>query len=348
MARNGLNVAIYDPSSTGGITHYTFQLAESLVRAGCRVTLITSEDYELKALQRRFDVWYLFKPSRLRAWVSRLRAAGAPNAGPAPGDPSRNTTSHRRELAGSVLGALRSLRLMAVLLRAALKLRRDGTDIVHVHWLLDRRADRVFVRTLRRFGIRVVHTVHDVLPHDAYTAQNKAFFQRLYRYPDKLIVHSENNRREMLDLFPIDPQRLCVVPHGRHGIFFECFGTSVPAARDRLAIPSGTKVILFFGLIKRYKGLEHLLQAFDTISAQRSDVLLLIAGRTPDNDPESRRHYEPMLAHYVSRPNVRFADAYVPFDRVADYFLAADLVVIPYTKASQSGVLLTAYAAASE
>ena len=343
MVRNGISVAIYDPSTAGGITHYTFQLAEGLCHVGCRVTLITSSDYELGALQRRFEVWYLFRPSRLRAWVSKRRPAASLNASNSPVS-SPNSTRQPRWLATCV-GAVRTFRVMAVLLRAAVKLRLAGTRIVHVHWILDRRADVMFIRTLQRLGIRVVYTVHNVLPHDEVTSENEAFFQRLYSYPDTLIVHSEKNRQEMIDLFSLDPKRLRVIPHGRHGIFFERFETSARAARDRLGIPAGMKVILFFGLIRRYKGVEHLLQAFDTIRLQRSDALLLIAGKVPENDPQSRRHYEPILAQYRHRPNVKFSGGYVPLEGVADYFLAADLVVIPYTKASQSGVLLTAYAA---
>ena len=345
MVGNGVKVAIYDPSATGGITHYTFQLAEGLARAGCRVTVMTSTDYELRALQRPFAVWYLFKPSRLRALASRLRKFGGRDRAQGLARSLPNAPVPRRPASGRLIDLFRSLRLTAVLLKAAFKLRVDGTHIVHVHWLLDRRADLVFIRALRRLGIRIVYTVHDVLPHDEHTEENKAFFGRLYRYPDKLIVHSEKNRREMLDLFAIDPERLCVIPHGRHGLFFEWFGTSARAARDRLAIPQGVKVVLFFGLIRRYKGLEYLLQAFDAIAERCANVLLLVAGRIPDNDPASRRHYEPILARYAGRPNVKFHDAYIPFDRVADYFTAADLVVIPYARASQSGVLLTAYAA---
>ena len=336
-------VALYDGSTTGGIAHYTFELAEGLAKAGCSVTVITSENYELRDLNRNFDVWFLFKPSLVRSWaVKALRLFGRPRtshdspmAMPSPPD-------HRRT--GWFTDRLKSLRYTILLLRAALVLLLNGTRIVHFQCLLDGRAEVRLMHLLRWLRFRIVYTAHDLLPHDEHTAENRAFYGRVYRIPHSLIVHSENNKREMVELFAVDPDRIAVIPHGCQTVLFEHVAARPTTARAELGIPSDRQVILFFGLIKRYKGLEVLLEAFETIRSRCSKAMLLIAGPIA-GDPPTRLHYSTLLAKYLPDDRVRVRSEYVPLNEVSSYFSAADLVVLPYLKASQSGVLLAAYAA---
>jgi D-inositol-3-phosphate glycosyltransferase len=326
-------IALYDPSEYGGITQYTFELAEGLTKIGWTVTVITSEDYELTTLGRAFDVWFLFKQSRLKSWlraahlVTRDRAIGH--------EPSDRW----------LMGRLRSFRVTLLLFKAVIVLMLRRTRIVHFQWLMDRRADLRFMRLLHLLRFKIVYTAHDVLPHDEDTAENRAFFQQVYQYPDILILHSERSRKEILEIFDVPPEKLRVIPHGCQSVFVDHFGTSTHRARHKLGISVDTRVVLFFGQIKRYKGLEFLLQAFETINSQRDNVILLIAGRIAERDPQVRRHYSRLLEGYSDRPEVYIRDEYIPVDQVCDYFTAADVVVVPYIKASQSGVLLSAYAA---
>ena len=340
-------VAVYDPSGSGGITHYTFELAEGLAKNGCRVTLITSEDYELAGLTRSFDLWFLFKKSWLKAGISRMLALwnGRVASGPPSSVPEvfRATSEQRR--AGWMKRELNSLRFTCVLFKTVLLLALNGTRVVHFQWLKDRRADLRFMQLLRFLGFKIVYTVHDVLPHDQYTVENRNFYERVYRYPDKLIVHCESNRKELLELFTVDPAKICVIPHGCQSECFDTGSTTTAAARRRLGIADDRRVVLFFGLIKRYKGLEYLLEAFHTIETRCDNALLLIAGKIAPWDQESHHHHAALLAPYGACPNIHIRDEYIPRDEAADYFAAADLVVLPYTKASQSGVLLLAYAA---
>jgi len=340
-------VAVYDPSGSGGITHYTFELAEGLARNGCRVTLITSEDYELAGLRRSFDLWFLFKKSWLKSGISRIVGlwngrvvSGAPSSVP---EVFRATSGQRQ--AGWMKRELNSLRFTCVLFKTVLLLALNGTSVVHFQWLKDRRADLRFMQLLRLLGFKIVYTVHDVLPHDDYTVDNQTFYERVYRYPHKLIVHCESNRKELLELFAVDPEKICVIPHGCQSVCFDTSSTTTTAARRRLGIPDDRRVILFFGLIKRYKGLEYLLEAFQTIETRCENALLLIAGKIAPWDGDSHHHHMALLAPYAGCRSIHIRDEYIPRDQAADYFAAADLVVLPYTKASQSGVLLLAYAA---
>jgi glycosyltransferase involved in cell wall biosynthesis len=320
-------------------------LAEGLTNGGCSVTIITSEDYELSDLRRNFEVWFLFKRSRLKSWLSTVGTLLAKSQNSS--EPKRSQTGTAQTVPSETwtLRQLRSAKFSLQLAKAAVLLFLNGTEIVHFQWIVDRRADLLFMRLLRLFGLKVVYTVHDVLPHDEDTPDNRAFYAQVYRYPDKLILHSENNRHQLLELFDIDNDRVSIIPHACRSLFRDHFGDADGTLRRELGIAADARVILFFGLIKAYKGVEFLLQAFDIISTQRGNVTLLIAGRVANHDAGTHRHYLDLLAGYSTNPHVRLRNEYIPSAEVAKYFSAADIVVLPYTGASQSGVLLSAYAA---
>ena len=344
MQPNYPKVALYDPSTSGGITHYTFELAEGLAKVGCSATVITSENYELRHVDRNFDVWFLFKPSLIKSWSARIfrlvsnRTTGHDRA---------STPAIRQTITGQhawLTGRLKSLSYTIRLFKAAFVLLLNGTRIVHIQWMMDRRADLRFIYLLRLLRFKIVYTVHNLLPHDEHTPENRAFFERVYRIPDRLIVHSENNRKEMLELFTVDPGKITMIPHGCQSVLFEHVPARPTAARDELGIPEDRQVILFFGMIKPYKGLDVLLQAFDTIRARCNRAMLVIAGQIAE-DPATYRHYSTLLAKYSLDDSLRVRNEYIPLEQVSSYFSAADLVVLPYLRASQSGVLLAAYAA---
>jgi glycosyltransferase involved in cell wall biosynthesis len=200
--------------------------------------------------------------------------------------------------------------------------------------------------SLRKLRIPVVYTAHDVLPQDRDSAEERAFHSRLYCLPDRIIVHTEANRRHLLETFGLASEKVAVVHHGPYDFQF---GRGTPIgrseARRRLEIPLHKKVTLFFGLIKRYKGLEYLVGAFDLVERQLADAYLLVVGNIYRGDVEGWRYYSGLLNGLRRRGNVKTVSDYVPIADVPIYFAATDLVVLPYTHTSQSGVLLAAYGA---
>src|SRR5580765_7875482 len=66
-------VIFYDPSGAGGVTHYTFNLAETMARMGSDITVVTCEKYELEHLERHFRLMFLFKKSWVKMLVFRVR-----------------------------------------------------------------------------------------------------------------------------------------------------------------------------------------------------------------------------------------------------------------------------------
>ena len=109
------------------------------------------------------------------------------------------------------------------------------------------------------------------------------------------------------------------------------------AARRELGVDG--RVLLFFGLIRPYKGLKTLLRAFERV-AERLDATLLVVGEFY----EPRNAYDELIQSLGIGARTRVIDRYIPDDEVGVYFHAADLVVLPYRSATQSGITQTAFA----
>jgi glycosyltransferase involved in cell wall biosynthesis len=199
-----------------------------------------------------------------------------------------------------------------------------AADVVHFQWLTVQPLD---VHLLPR-GRPLVLTAHDVLPREPRRGQLAAQ-RRLYERVDAVVVHSEHGRARLVDALGIDRQRVHVIPHGAFSHLGE-----VPGARPLPAELAAVEkpVVLCFGLLRPYKGIDVLLDAW---RAAQPDAELWIVGM-PRMD---------IAALQASAPaSVRWVPRFVADEEVAAYFRRADLVVLPYREIDQSGVLFTALA----
>ena len=346
-SQRSLKVTLYNTVNSGGICHYTHQLAEHLARAGVEVTLVTTENYELQHLQRSFKLQYLFRQSWLRSFLRFVQAQLLDKALPR-GDviPRQYVPSQqeRKQSTACLLATFRILRLRMIFLKAVLSFLWHRPHIIHFQWVADPTEDYYFIVLLQLLRFKVIYTAHDVVPHEHDTPENRTAFHRIYQRVDKLIVHAENIKKEIMELFNIDKNKIYVVPHGSNELFVNHQNLSKKAARQLLGIPLEKRVILFFGLIRRYKGLEYLVEAFQEVKKSVGNVMLLIAGQIC-GEPEALRYYSNLIGQLACRDDVMCINDYIPLEKVKNYFSAADVVVLPYVRASQSGVLLLAYAA---
>jgi glycosyltransferase involved in cell wall biosynthesis len=215
-----------------------------------------------------------------------------------------------------------------------------AADVVHFQWLpvqhvdrylLPRRAGRSLSRThpaARRGGSprtrpALVLTAHDVLPREPRPGQLAAQ-RRLYEHFDAIVVHSEHGRERLAGELSIDPGRVHVIPHGVFAHLADVPPQPAPFQTDR-------PVVLCFGLMRPYKGIDVLLDAWRGID----DAELWVAGM-PRMDISRLRASAP--------PNVRFVPRFITDAELPAYFQRADLVVLPYREIDQSGVLFTALA----
>jgi glycosyltransferase involved in cell wall biosynthesis len=227
---------------------------------------------------------------------------------------------HARGPAGSA--ARRALKL-AEHVPDMLRYRRAAraADIVHFQWLT------VPVLDLPLLPDRpVVLTAHDLLPREPRPGQVWAQ-RRLLHAVRAVIVHSQYGRRVLVDEVGVDPQRVHVIHHGAFDHLSRLTGALPPELRD-----GDRPVVLYFGLIRPYKGLEVLLDAWPA----DLDAELWVVGR-PLIDIAGLRARAPSSVQWLSR--------FVGSVEAAELFRRADVVVLPYTRTErfdQSGVLATA------
>jgi glycosyltransferase involved in cell wall biosynthesis len=208
-----------------------------------------------------------------------------------------------------------------------------AAELVHFQWLAVQHLDG---HLLPR-GRPLVLTAHDVLPREARPGQ-RAAQRRLYGHFDAVVVHSEHGRRRLINELGVDAAQVQVIPHG---VFEHLAAGPAGAARDvdasaepaREAPPFQTAkpVVLCFGLMRPYKGIDLLLEAWRGIE----DAELWVAG-APRMDISALRAAAP--------PGVRFVPRFIGDDELSAYFRRADVVVLPYREIDQSGVLFTALA----
>jgi glycosyltransferase involved in cell wall biosynthesis len=172
-----------------------------------------------------------------------------------------------------------------------------------------------------------VLTAHDVLPREPRHGQLAAQ-RRLYERVDAVVVHSEHGRERLVDGLGIASEKVHVIPHGAfHHL------TDVPGERPLPSELAAVRkpVVLFFGLLRPYKGIDVLLEAWREIAGAE----LWIVGMPRMDVTKLRRS---------AAPSVRWISRFIPDEEVASYFRRADLVVLPYRDIDQSGVLATALA----
>jgi glycosyltransferase involved in cell wall biosynthesis len=232
---------------------------------------------------------------------------------------------------------LKALTYPADWLRMLARARRERPALVHWQWAGHPTIDTWGLTCLRRLGCYLVYTVHNVLPHEA-RAGDDVRYARLYHLADALITPSRYNWEQLRAVFQVPEERLHVVPLGNLDDF-RGPTLSAPEARRRLGLPAEVPVILFFGLIKPYKGLVYLIRAFAQVRRRWPEALLLIVGR-PHGD---FRLYQGLIGELKLTQAVHTHLQYVPYHELATWFTAAEAVILPYLATSQSAVLVTAY-----
>ena len=204
--------------------------------------------------------------------------------------------------------------------------------------------DRTLLMLYYRFlGKRVVLTAHNVNAgrRDCKdTLLNRLTLRIQYHCADHIFVHTEHMKLELIEEFDVPARRVTVIPLG--------INNSVPNtpltprhAKRRLSIGEGERVILFFGRIKPYKGLEYLTAAFRELLAQGGDYRLLVVGR-----PFRCEEYWNKIGEEirdVEGGRVLLRADFIPDEETEVYFKAADVLVLPYKQVYQSGVLFLGY-----
>lgn len=211
-------------------------------------------------------------------------------------------------------------------------------DVLHTEWYTFSPIDYLFLRKIKKkYGVKYVATVHDILPFNE-KFYDKCFHKKLYGLADSIILQAPGNMKRFAELFPESNDKTHMIPHGHMLDYIE--QVDQKESREKLGIHSGKLVFLFFGQIKKVKGVDILLKALLKLKERYPDMYVVIAGSVWKADfSECQEIIDNNELNDCLKTDIR----YIPDEEVKYFYSASDVCVLPYTDVYQSGVIQLAY-----
>jgi len=297
-----LNIAIIGPAHPlrgGGISTFNERLAEVLQQQGHQVAIYS------------FSLQY---PSFLFPGKSQTTTEPAPE----------NLTIH------TVINSINPLNWIKV----GNQIRDAKPDLVIVrYWLpfMGPSLGTISRRIKKNKHSRIICIADNVIPHE-HRPGDKQFTQYFIKPVDAFITMSKD---VLKDIRSFTDKPAVFTPHPLYDNYGK--GVSQQAAREKLRLDPQGKYLLFFGFIRKYKGLDILLEAMRDERIKQRNIKVIIAGEFYDD----RTNYDALLSEL--KDDVNLFTEFIPNEEVKYYFSAADLVVQPYRSATQSGITQVAY-----
>ena len=222
-----------------------------------------------------------------------------------------------------------------------------GPRIVHILWnskfeYFDRTFLTLYFKLLGKKIILTAHNVNKAARDSEDSLLNRLTLRCQYNLADRIFVHTEKMKDELIDQFGVKGSAVKVIPFGIYSSLPDTELTPA-SAKERLGLNDQERALLFFGRIVPYKGLEYLLAAFEKLYARNPNYRLIIAG-------EPMKGYEDYLAETQRtidgsawRGRVIQKLQFIRDEETELYFKAADALILPYKHIFQTGVLFVGY-----
>ena len=188
-------------------------------------------------------------------------------------------------------------------------------------------------RLLRK--TKILFVCHNVFPHERFPL-DRFLTKMVLRSGNAFIVQSSQDEADLLGINKNVKYTKTVHPTYNA---FKIKDMSLEEGRRILGIAPDEKVLLFFGFVREYKGLRHLLKAMPKVTEKLSKVRLMVVGDFDGNKDE----YLKMIEELGVSSAIDIHDGYIPDEEIEKYFAASDVVVLPYESATQSGIVQIAY-----
>lgn len=222
-------------------------------------------------------------------------------------------------------GAWKEISYIKSMLLVIWKIYRKVPDIVHFQWFKSPAFDYLMILIIKKTTrTKIVFTAHNVLPHDT-GYKFKKIYCKIYQASDSIIVHTNRTKLEIVSRFHIQKEKISVIPHGV---------LTVGNIESRPSKKTKTDLIefLFFGNLANYKGIDLLVEAWQSSSILFNcpNIHLTIAGRG-----------EVDFKQIKQCKNVTIVNRFIEEHEVVNIIRRSDVVILPYRKISQSGVLMS-------
>lgn len=205
-------------------------------------------------------------------------------------------------------------------------------DVVNIQYMREPKYEIKLFRMLRRrYGI-LADTIHTLIPHEA-DERDKDLHRYIYSICDLLIVHNQTCRHRLIDEYGVPDEKICVMPHGLYTV----------EQRPMLRPENDTVRFLMFGQMRKYKGIDVLIEAVSKIPPEYRDrVRVTIAG--PQYKKIDDTDYEAMAKQFGVGDIVTLIPRHIPKEKHAALFDNADICILPYKELYGSGSLIMSYA----
>lgn len=217
------------------------------------------------------------------------------------------------------------------------QLSREKPDIVVVRfWIpfLGVALGNILRRIKKNHHTKIICIADNIIPHERRPG-DRTFTRFFLKSCDAFITMSEKVMNDLRRFEKSKPARL--VNHPLYDVFGETI--TKEEARKKLNLPPGEKIILFFGFIRSYKGLDILLQAMADPRIRQNGIKLLVAGEFYENE----KYYRELIKESGIEDLLILKTHFIPDKDVRYYLSAADVVIQPYRNATQSGVTPLAF-----
>jgi len=216
-------------------------------------------------------------------------------------------------------------------------LKNDDFDIIHFSSYDTKKLIPFTITNKIKRKYKIVYSVHNVLPH-IYERKSYHYLSKfmLYHLPIDAFVAFSNYSKDLLtNRFIVDKNKIYVIPFGNF-LSFNKNKFTKETAREKLKIPVEKKVVLFFGYVRKYKGLDYLVEAFKYLDTD--SLLLVIAG------PPYQKGMDKYLKELSKISYIKVFSYHINRDEIEPYFKSSDIVVYPYVEIFTTSALQLAFA----
>jgi glycosyltransferase involved in cell wall biosynthesis len=321
VRKDAVKIMMIEILGDGGIAHYAYNLLQALSAKGVDVSLYTSSSYEFKRKCHQYSVYP--RMFRCANWIIKIFPI----------------LNNEKPFHSFFRRIIKLLEYPLNVLEALYVLRRKNISVVHfqsIHTI-----NIIMIILFRLARMKVVYTIHNIVPlHGKLRKHQQHLLCAMFRLCSAVISHTEACKKEAVALYRIPEKKIVVIPHGNYKFFITSDPIPKDKAKEMLGIPGNCSTVLFFGAIRRNKGLDNALLALNYVREKIRDVRLIIAGELR----EDFSRYQRIIDKHQLHANVQTYFGYVSNETIPLYFWASDLVLLPYHEITQSGVLYVAYA----
>lgn len=220
-------------------------------------------------------------------------------------------------------------------IKTAKKIKKLHVDLVIIQWWHPYFAPCYWAVTKLLKNTKLLFICHNVFPHERFPLDKFLTYSTL-KQGDGFVVQSQMDSEDLVSILPNAIYRKAVHPTYNA---FKLQNLTQKESRKLLNVSMEKNILLFFGFVREYKGLKYLLNALPDVIEKNKNIELFIVG---DFDGD-KGEYEKIIQKNLIEDYVCIYDGYIPDQEVEKFFAACNLVVLPYTSATQSGIIQIAY-----